>query len=51
MNERKTETPKVNPNDFVILSMVVKVGIYGLLTKRQLLKVFISIELVATVQR
>jgi len=35
--------------DFVILSMaMLAVGIYGLLTKRQLLKVFISIELVAT---
>jgi NADH:ubiquinone oxidoreductase subunit K len=34
---------------FVILSMaMLAVGIYGLLTKRQLLKVFISIELVAT---
>ena len=35
--------------DFVILSMaMLAIGIYGLLTKRQLLKVFISIELVAT---
>lgn len=35
--------------DFVILSIaMLAVGIYGLLTKRQLLKVFISIELVAT---
>jgi NADH:ubiquinone oxidoreductase subunit K len=35
--------------DFVILSMaMLAVGIYGLLTKRQLLKIFISIELVAT---
>ena len=35
--------------DYVILSMVMLgVGIYGLLTKRQLVKVFISIELIAT---
>lgn len=35
--------------DFVILSLVMLViGIYGLLTNRQLLKVFISIELIAT---
>ncbi len=35
--------------DFVILSLVMlSIGIYGLLTKRQLLKVFISIELIAT---
>ncbi len=35
--------------DFVILSLVMlAIGIYGLLTKRQLLKVFISIELIAT---
>ena len=34
--------------DFVILSLVMlSIGIYGLLTKRQLLKVFISIELIA----
>jgi NADH:ubiquinone oxidoreductase subunit K len=34
--------------DFVILSLVMlAIGIYGLLTKRQLLKVFISIELIA----
>ena len=34
--------------DFVILSMaMLAIGIYGLLTKRELLKVFISIELVA----
>lgn len=34
--------------DFVILSLVLlSIGIYGLLTKRQLLKVFISIELIA----
>jgi NADH-quinone oxidoreductase subunit K len=35
--------------DFVILSVVMLgIGIYGLLTNRQLLKVFISIELIAT---
>ena len=35
--------------DFVILSLVMLgIGIYGLLTNRQLLKVFISIELIAT---
>ena len=35
--------------DFVILSLVLlAIGIYGLLTKRHLLKVFISIELIAT---
>jgi NADH:ubiquinone oxidoreductase subunit K len=35
--------------DFVILSIVMlAIGIYGLLTNRQLLKVFISIELIAT---
>src|SRR4030043_2386754 len=35
--------------DFVILSLVMlAVGIYGLLTKRHLLKIFISIELIAT---
>jgi len=35
--------------DFVILSIVMLgIGIYGLLTNRQLLKVFISIELIAT---
>lgn len=35
--------------DFVILSLaMLAIGIYGLLTKRQLLKVFISIELIAT---
>jgi len=34
--------------DFVILSLVVLgIGIYGLLTNRNLLKVFISIELIA----
>jgi NADH:ubiquinone oxidoreductase subunit K len=35
--------------DFVILSLVMlAIGIYGLLTKRHLLKVFISVELIAT---
>jgi NADH:ubiquinone oxidoreductase subunit K len=35
--------------DFVILSVVMLgIGIYGLLTNRQLLKVFISVELIAT---
>lgn len=35
--------------DFVILSIIMLIiGIYGLLTNRQLLKVFISIELIAT---
>jgi NADH:ubiquinone oxidoreductase subunit K len=35
--------------DFVILSLVLlAIGIYGLLTNRQLLKVFISVELIAT---
>ena len=34
--------------DFVILSLVMlSIGVYGLLTKRQLLKVFISVELIA----
>ena len=34
--------------DFVILSLVMlAIGIYGLLTNRQLLKVFISVELIA----
>ena len=34
--------------DFVILSLVMLlIGIYGLLTKRDLLKVFISVELIA----
>ena len=33
--------------DFVILSLtMIGIGIYGLLTKRQLLKVFISVELI-----
>jgi NADH:ubiquinone oxidoreductase subunit K len=35
--------------DFVILSLaMLAIGIYGLLTNRQLLKVFISVELIAT---
>jgi NADH-quinone oxidoreductase subunit K len=35
--------------DFVIVSFVMlAIGIYGLLTNRQLLKVFISVELIAT---
>jgi NADH:ubiquinone oxidoreductase subunit K len=35
--------------DFVILSVVLlSIGVFGLLTKRQLLKVFVSIELIAT---
>ncbi len=35
--------------DFVILSMVLlAIGVYGLLTQRHLLKIFISIELIAT---
>jgi NADH-quinone oxidoreductase subunit K len=35
--------------DFVILSLVMlSIGIYGLLTKRHLLKIFISVELIAT---
>jgi NADH:ubiquinone oxidoreductase subunit K len=35
--------------DFVILSLVLlAVGIYGLLTQRHLLKVFVAIELIAT---
>jgi NADH:ubiquinone oxidoreductase subunit K len=35
--------------DFVILSIVLlAIGVYGLLTQHHLLKVFISIELVAT---
>jgi NADH:ubiquinone oxidoreductase subunit K len=34
--------------DFVILSLVMMgIGIFGLLTKRHLLKVFVSIELIA----
>ena len=35
--------------DFVILSLIMlMIGVYGLLTQRRLLKVFISIELIAT---
>jgi NADH-quinone oxidoreductase subunit K len=35
--------------DFVILSLVMlMIGVYGLLTQRRLLKVFVSIELIAT---
>jgi NADH:ubiquinone oxidoreductase subunit K len=35
--------------DFVILSLVMlAIGIYGLLINRQLIKVFISVELIAT---
>lgn len=35
--------------DYIILSMMLMaIGIYGLLTKRQLLKVLVSIELLAT---
>ena len=35
--------------DFVILSVVMlMIGVYGLLTQRRLLKVFVSIELIAT---
>ena len=35
--------------DYVILSVVLlAIGIFGLLTKRQLLKVFVSVELIAT---
>jgi NADH:ubiquinone oxidoreductase subunit K len=35
--------------DFVILSLVLlAIGVYGLLTKRHLLKVFVSVELIAT---
>jgi NADH:ubiquinone oxidoreductase subunit K len=34
--------------DFVVVSVVMlAIGIYGLLTKRQLLKVFVSVELIA----
>lgn len=34
--------------DFVILSLIMlAIGIYGLLTKRDLLKVFVSVELIA----
>jgi NADH:ubiquinone oxidoreductase subunit K len=35
--------------DYVILSLILlAIGIYGLLTKRDLLKVFVSVELIAT---
>ena len=35
--------------DYVILSMIMlAIGIYGLLTQRQLVKIFVSIELIAT---
>ncbi|TRO53078.1 NADH-quinone oxidoreductase subunit K [Candidatus Bathyarchaeota archaeon] len=35
--------------DYVILSLILLgIGIYGLLTKRHLLKVFVSVELIAT---
>jgi len=35
--------------DFVILSItMITIGIYGLLTKRDLLKVFMSVELITT---
>jgi NADH-quinone oxidoreductase subunit K len=35
--------------DFVILSLVMlMIGVYGLLTKRHLFKVFVSVELIAT---
>ena len=35
--------------DYIILSLILlSIGIYGLLTKRDLLKVFISVELIAT---
>ena len=35
--------------DFVVLSFIMlAIGIYGLLTKRHLLKVFVSVELIAT---
>ncbi len=34
--------------DFIILSIILlAIGVYGLLTKRHLLKVFISVELIA----
>ena len=34
--------------DFVIMSLIMlAVGVYGLLTKRHLLKVFVSVELIA----
>jgi NADH-quinone oxidoreductase subunit K len=35
--------------DYVILALVLlAIGVYGLLTKRDLLKVFVSVELIAT---
>ncbi len=35
--------------DYVILSIILlAIGVYGLLTKRHLLKVFVSVELIAT---
>jgi NADH-quinone oxidoreductase subunit K len=35
--------------DYVILSIIMlMIGVYGLLTQRRLLKVFVSIELIAT---
>jgi NADH-quinone oxidoreductase subunit K len=35
--------------DYVILSLILlAIGIYGLLTKRHLLKVFVSVELIGT---
>jgi NADH-quinone oxidoreductase subunit K len=35
--------------DFAILSLILlAIGVYGLLTKRHLLKVFVSVELIAT---
>jgi NADH:ubiquinone oxidoreductase subunit K len=35
--------------DYIILALILlSIGIYGLLTKRDLLKVFISVELIAT---
>jgi NADH:ubiquinone oxidoreductase subunit K len=34
--------------DFVVLSLIMlAIGVYGLLTKRHLLKIFVSIELIA----
>ena len=34
--------------DFVVLSLIMfAIGVYGLLTKRHLLKVFVSVELIA----
>jgi NADH:ubiquinone oxidoreductase subunit K len=35
--------------DYIILALILlAIGIYGLLTKRDLLKVFVSVELIAT---